>query len=145
MSAAKEIHEEMADAWNARDYTRLRRLLHPEYSYTGSDGKEVTGGPDAGIGVAKMFAEAFPDGRLRVIRVLAQGNIAMAEMVAKGSHGGDFLGVAATGRPVEVGICNVIELRDGTIYREHEYMDMLAMMTQLGVATLPGQTLGAGQ
>jgi len=32
-----------------------------------------------------------------------------------------------------VPICNVIELRDGKVYREREYMDMLAIMSQLGV------------
>ncbi|MBI5285700.1 MAG: ketosteroid isomerase, partial [Chloroflexi bacterium] len=33
--------------------------------------------------------------------------------------------------------CNVLEVRDGKIYREREYMDMFTMMAQLGVAGIP--------
>ena len=35
---------------------------------------------------------------------------------------------------VEISICNVMELRDGKIYREREYMDRLTMLEQLGLA-----------
>jgi len=38
---------------------------------------------------------------------------------------------------VSIPVCHVIELRDGKIYREREYMDMMNMMTQLGVAKAP--------
>ena len=31
-----------------------------------------------------------------------------------------------------------MELRDGKAYREREYMDMLSMMTQMGVMKAPG-------
>src|SRR5690242_21518997 len=61
MSSAETIHREVADAWNRRDWNTYRNLLHPHYSYTGGDGKEMTGGPDTGLGVAQMYASAFPD------------------------------------------------------------------------------------
>jgi steroid delta-isomerase-like uncharacterized protein len=140
MSLAKEIHEELADAWNTRDFSRYRKLLHPEYTYTGGDGKEMAGGPDVGVGVGKMFADAFPDGNLRIGRVVAQGDMAVAEMIAGGTHTGQLMGIAATGKTFEIRLCNVVELRDGKIYREREYMDMLALLSQLGVAKMPGQS-----
>lgn len=133
MAGALEIHREIANAWNARDFNQLRSLLHSEYTYTGGDGKEVTGGPEAGLNIARMFASAFPDGVLEVKRVFTQGDIAIAELIGRGSHRGEFMGVSPTNRRVEVPICNVIELRDGKVYREREYMDMLAIMSQLGV------------
>lgn len=40
-----------------------------------------------------------------------------------------------------VHICNVIESRDGKIYREREYFDMANILAQLGVTQLP--TYGA--
>jgi steroid delta-isomerase-like uncharacterized protein len=142
MATPAEIHREMANAWNKRDFERLESLMHPGYTFTGGDGKEMSG-PSAGIAVARMFANAFPDGTLTVQKVYAQGNTAIAEMIGRGTHGGDLMGVAATGRHVEIIICNVMELRDGKVYREREYMDMLAMMTQLGVMRAPGQAAGS--
>jgi hypothetical protein len=47
------------------------------------------------------------------------------------------MGLAATGKPVELLICNVIELRDGKVYREREYMDMLIVITETGVVKAP--------
>jgi limonene-1,2-epoxide hydrolase len=34
---------------------------------------------------------------------------------------------------MNIPVCNVLEVRDGKIYREREYMDMATMMVQLGV------------
>ncbi len=138
MATAATIHQEVARLWNQRDFAAMRNLMHPEYSYTGGDGKEITGGPDVGLGIAQMFANAFPDGTLEVKRVYTQGDTAIAEMVGRGTHKGDLLGIAPSGKHIEIVICNVIELRDGKAYREREYMDMASMMSQMGVMKAPG-------
>ena len=142
MSGSAAIHRELARLWNQRDFQAMRNLLHPAYTYTGGDGKEMTG-PDAGLAIAQMFANAFPDGKLEVKNVYTEGNIAIAEMIGRGNHKGELMGIGPTDKPVEIVICNVIELRDGKVYREREYMDMLTMMTQLGVVKAPGTAAGA--
>lgn len=139
MARPTEIHNEIAKAWNARDFNQLRNMYHPEYTYTGGDGKEVAGGPEAGLNVMKMYASAFPDGVLEVKRVYAQGDTAIAELIGRGTQSGEFMGVPPTSRRVEVCICNVIELRDGKAYREREYMDNLSIMTQIGVIGSTGK------
>jgi steroid delta-isomerase-like uncharacterized protein len=143
MSTAATIHREIADLWNQRNWDGIRDLLHPEYSYTGGDGKEMTGGPQVGLAIYKMFATGFPDGTLEVKHVYTQGNLAIAEMVGRGTQRGEFMGVAPTGKPVEIVICNVIELQDGKARREREYMDMLTILTQIGVVKAPATAKGA--
>jgi steroid delta-isomerase-like uncharacterized protein len=133
----------MADAWNKRDFAKIRNMVHPEYTYTGGDGKEIAGGPDVALSIGQMYASAFPDGVLEVRRVYTHGDTAIAEMTARGTHTGDLNGIAPTGKRVEIVICNIAEMRDGKIYREREYIDMLAMMTQLGVLSMPGKASGA--
>jgi steroid delta-isomerase-like uncharacterized protein len=142
MSTAATIHREIAKLWNERDFNGMRSLAHPDYSYTGGDGKEMTGGPDVGLAIARMFANAFPDGKLEVKKVYTDRDVAIAEMVGRGTHKGELMGIPPTGKPVEIVICNVMELRDGKIYREREYMDMLTMMTQIGVMKAPGSAAG---
>ena len=139
MATAETIHRQLVDAWNQRDFEEMRNLLHPEYTYTGGDGKELTGGPDTGLHIAKMYAAAFPDGRIQVRATYPHGDTAISELRATGTHGGELMGIAATGRPVDLVICNVIELRDGKVYREREYVDTAAMLAQIGVET-PAQT-----
>lgn len=75
---------------------------------------------------------------LEIKPVFTQGNATIAEMVARGTHKGELMGIAPTDQQVEINICNVLETRDEKAYREREYMDMLEVMNQLGVVRLPG-------
>lgn len=135
--ARPSVHREMLKCWNQRDYRGMRKLMHPDYRYTGSDGKEVEGGQQAGIDIAKMFATAFPDGVATITNNFKSGHFEVCEFVARGTHGGELMGIAPTHKPVEIRVCNIIELRDGKIYREREYMDMLSTLAQLGVKPEP--------
>jgi steroid delta-isomerase-like uncharacterized protein len=142
MANVSEIHRQILDAWNRRDWETFRSLLHSDYTYTGPDGKEQKG-PDAGVNVGKMYATAFPDGKTEIKNIYVAGNHAVCEFIARGTHKGDLKGVGPTGKRVEIQICNVMELRDGKIYREREYFDVLSMMVQLGVVQPPGKQTAA--
>ena len=137
MSDSAAIARESFEAWNRRDWARSRELYHPGFTYTGGDGQVQTG-PDAGIALLQMWANAFPDGKIDIQRIHSVGdNVAVGEFVARGTHKGDLMGIAPTGRQITIPVCNVIEVRDGKLYAEREYMDMLHMMQQLGVAPVP--------
>jgi steroid delta-isomerase-like uncharacterized protein len=136
MSDAASIAREYLEGWNRRDWARWRELFHPQYTYTGGDG-QLQKGPEAGMAVGQMFANAFPDGRIDIQSIHAAGNVAIVEFTGRGTHKGDLMGIAPTGRQITIPVCDVIEVRDGKIITEREYMDMLHMMQQLGVAPAP--------
>ena len=137
MASAADIHREFLEAFNRRDFEKARGLLHQQYSYTGGDGQEMTGGPDVGIGVMQMYASAFPDARLQIRRVYELGDVSIAEFSYSGTHTGEFMGIAPTGKRAQGIVCNVLEHRDGKVYREREYMDSMHLLTQLGVVQAP--------
>ena len=110
----------------------MRDLMHPDYTYTGGDGREQKG-PDAGMALARMYAGAFPDGRITFVNIKEVGDTVFMEFIARGTHEGELMGIAPTGKSITIPVCNVLEVREGKIYREREYMDMATMMTQLGV------------
>jgi len=136
MSDAASIAREYLEAWNRRDWARYRDILHPEYTLTGGDG-QTQKGPEAGMAVGQMFATAFPDGKIDLKSVHATGDVAIVEFIGRGTHTGDLMGIAPTGRQMTIPVCEIYELRDGKIYAERQYMDMLHMMQQLGVAPVP--------
>jgi steroid delta-isomerase-like uncharacterized protein len=133
VSTVGNIHREMLSAWNLRDFDKMKTLLHTDYVYVACDGKEARG-VEAGLQNAYLYARAFPDSQMEIKQVYVQGDTAIAEIVARGTHEGDLMGIPPTGKPVEINICNVMELRDGRIYREREYMDRLTMLEQLGLS-----------
>ena len=134
MSSPASIHHETVACWNRRDFDGMRNLCHPEYTFTGGDGKEVTGGPEIAVTIGRMWAAAFPDAKIEVKQVYTQGNVAIAEMIGRGTHSGSFMGTRPTGRPVVVVFCTVIELRDGRVYRERQYLDLYSVLSQIGFA-----------
>ncbi len=136
MSDPATIAREYLEAWNRRDWETFRGVLHAGYSYTGGDG-QTQKGPEAGLAVGQMFANAFTDGKIELRKISVAGDIAVVEFIARGTHDGDLMGIAPTGRQMELPVCTVLEVRDGKILAEREYMDMLHLMQQLGVAPAP--------
>ena len=133
VTAASELFNEYIRAILAKDWSKMETLLHPQYVYVGSNGEEH-GGAAAARAQAEPFVTAFPDLQMEVKREYAAGDTSVFEFIAKGTHKGDLMGMAPTGKSVTMPVCNVIEVRDGKIYREREYYDTMHLMAQLGVS-----------
>ena len=82
-----------------------------------------------------MYRAAFPDMRMAVQDVLVSGDKAVARVRATGTHQGEFLGMDATGRSVDVQLIDIIRFGEDGLAREHwGVFDALTMMQQLGAA-----------
>lgn len=137
MSHATNVMRQYLEAVVRRDFEGIRRLFHPNYTYTGGDGQRLDG-PEAGVAIAQMYTAAFPDLTLDVTRMHAVGDaVVVTEFTARGTHRGELMGVAPTGRRIEIPVCNVVEVQDGKILAEREYFDTGVLHQQLGVAGQP--------
>jgi steroid delta-isomerase-like uncharacterized protein len=133
MSDAATVHREYFDTIKTRDFDRMRVLLHPDYTIMQGDGLEQKG-PDVGIAIAETYVTAFPDLSFEIRHQYAPSDtVSVLEFTARGTHQAPLEDIPATGRAVEIVVCNVIEVEDGKILREREYYDNLAIMRQLGV------------
>lgn len=65
------------------------------------------------------------------------GNTEISEIWMTGTHQGELMKIPPTGKRIDLVGCNVVELRDGKVYREREYFDALEMWMQLGVLAPP--------
>jgi steroid delta-isomerase-like uncharacterized protein len=136
MSDPATIARDYLESWNRRDFDHWRELFDPTYTYTGGDGVRQEG-PEAGLALGQMFASAFPDGKLEIQHIHVVGNTAVAEFTARGTHKGELMGIAPTGRPITMPVCSVIEVRNGKIAAEREYMDMAHLLQQIGAMPAP--------
>ena len=136
MSDPATIAREYLESFNQRNWDKMRSLMHADYSYTGGDG-QTQQGPDAGIAVAKMFAGAMSDAKITIKNIVTSGNTAVAEFIGSGTQDGEFAGIPASNKHVTMPVCFVIELKDGKIAAEREYMDMAHMMQQIGAMPAP--------
>jgi ketosteroid isomerase-like protein len=77
--------------------------------------------------------KSFPDVKLTPTRTFIKGNMVAVEGVMTGTHTGDFMGHAATGKKIGGRYFSLISFNDdGLISKEHLYHDHAAMLGHLG-------------
>ena len=82
----------------------------------------------------RMYHAAFPDLRMEAQDVLPSGDKVVARARATGTHQGEFMGIPATGKRIDVQLVDIIRFGDDGLAREHwGVFDSMAMMQQLGV------------
>lgn len=81
----------------------------------------------------RMYRGAFPDLLMEPLDVLSSGDKIVARVRATGTHQGDFLGLPASGRRIDIALIDIIRFGDDGLAHEHwGVVDALAMMEQLG-------------
>lgn len=80
-----------------------------------------------------MMRGAFPDMRMEVEDLIAGGDKVVARGRFTATHQGDFMGMPATGKAVDVGVIDIIRFDAAGKVAEHwGLFDELRMMQQLG-------------
>ena len=81
---------------------------------------------------------AFPDMHMAVEDLIADGDKAVARFRATGTHQGEFMGIPATGRSIDVQGIDIMRFDGAGLVCEHwGVTDTMAMMQQLGVVPGP--------
>jgi ketosteroid isomerase-like protein len=134
LTDALTIQRAMFAAVRRGDMKVLRELFHPDYTYTPSDGVERPGA-EAGMEVAELYTTAFPDITIEEVRSWSPTpDVSIMEVRFAGTHTGPLGDIPPTGRRAEGMSCNILQARDGLIWREREYFDELSLLRQLGLA-----------
>jgi steroid delta-isomerase-like uncharacterized protein len=82
----------------------------------------------------RMQLAAFPDLRMDVEDVVADGNKVVARVRYTGTQRGEFMGMPATDKSVDVQLIDIFRFADDGRVAEHwGVIDLMAMMQQLGV------------
>ena len=80
-----------------------------------------------------LYRNAFPDLNLEIIEMHSSGDIVMARWRATGTHRGDLMGIAPTGKRVEVTGLNLVHFSEGKMTDEIAEWDQVQMLRDLGV------------
>jgi len=77
---------------------------------------------------------AFPDLQVTVDHLVADDeNVCIAYQIS-GTHNGEFLGVAGTGKPVQARAVQIGRFRDGQIVERWGSTDLVTVLEQIGAA-----------
>jgi predicted ester cyclase len=83
------------------------------------------------------FAEAFPDLRLTVEDVVSDGEKVAARVAFRGTHRGEFQGIAPTDKEVAFSSMEFNRVVGGKVEEHWVELDLLGLMQQLGAIPEP--------
>ena len=96
-----------------------------------------------GMAEAMGWRLAFPDLKVDVDLILAEGDLVSVRWTARGTNTGAGNGIPATGKQVKVSGTTVFRMVDGAIAEEWTSGDSLGLLKQLGLFPAPVPTAGA--
>jgi steroid delta-isomerase-like uncharacterized protein len=86
-----------------------------------------------------MYHGAFPDLRLTIDDMIAEGDKVVTRFTGRGTHRGDFMGIAPTGKQAAAGGISIIRVAGGKVTEEWDQLDILGLLQQLGAIPAPGE------
>lgn len=125
------------EVWNKKQPQRIPELFAPDSIAhgMGPNGTDLRG-PDAFRQAYDLFTGAFPDLHVTVERTVASGDTVVGLLRCEATHGGDHLGIPATGKRVNFAVMTMARFLDGKIMEGWNVLDLLAALRQIGAAPI---------
>lgn len=125
-----DVLDRALSAWNRHDLDTYLQLYSAEATVTGYTPEPV--GVDGLRQVYETFFAAFPDVTLERVDALEDGEKVAVQFRMSGTHQGDFQGVPATGRSVEVEGMTILRFDGQRVVERVSLVDQLGLMAQIG-------------
>ncbi len=133
---SKQAHKDLVSRFsnqfkNEGRHGVVEELMSPDFVHHFKDPNL----PPGRAGLAALGAAvsgAFPDVKVEIQDLLADGDRVVERCVATATHSGPFNGVPATGRSVTWTETHIYRVRDGRIAELWPEVDMLSILMQIG-------------
>jgi steroid delta-isomerase-like uncharacterized protein len=81
----------------------------------------------------KALRQAFPDLRITIDKLIAEGDLVAVRFIAEGTNTGASNRLPATGKRIRIAGMTILRIVDGKIVEEWPYFDQLDFLRQLGL------------
>jgi steroid delta-isomerase-like uncharacterized protein len=136
----KAVLRRWIEAYNERDLEGEAAVLAPDYVAHVPAAPGPLEGLEAWRQFSGSFADAFPDIRLTIEDIMAEGDMVAARVAFRGTHRGEFQGIPPTGKEVAFSSIEVNRVREGKVEEHWVELDLLGLMQQLGAIPEPGHS-----
>jgi len=137
MAENADLIRSLLEAWNRRDFDYTMDKTAPDAVTIDLGSGTVFRGKEGSLQYSTAWADAFPDGEITIDRIIEAGDVVVAEYTGRGTHTGPLVTaggtIAPTGKSLTLHLCDVSEVKDGLVNKQHAYFDSGSLMTQLGL------------
>ncbi len=132
----KALIRRYAEEFNRRNDAFLEEYFGPGYVYHGSMGDWDK---QAFIEFHNSMLAAFPDAEMTIRDQVAEGDKVVTRLEVRGTHRGEFQGIAPTGRDTTTTGIIISRFEQGRVVEEWEELNMLGLMQQIGAIPAPAE------
>lgn len=116
---------------NRGDLAVADEIFHREAIFHSPQQVEPFIGPDGFREFATSIRDGFPDVRVTIDTLIAEGDHVAARMTVAGTHTGDYRGIPPTGRRITPSEAIVARMAGGKVQEAWQFFDGLGVMRQL--------------
>jgi steroid delta-isomerase-like uncharacterized protein len=128
--ATKALVRRYYDACNRRDMPAVFACLHSDCIHH----SRLSEYPKDGVAFAfDATFNAFPDLQWTIEELIADGADVATLVLIEGTHQGEYLGAAGTGRRIAVRSVDIARVRDDQFIEHRGVLDELHLLAQIGV------------
>jgi steroid delta-isomerase-like uncharacterized protein len=126
----KQLAESFLEMLNTHDVDLLDGFLGEIYV---NHNDFVADGREANREFWTAFFSAFPDVSGTMEDLVISGDRVVGRFTYRGTHAGDFMGIPATGRPIEMRTIDIWRVEDGLFVEHWDELNTLQLFQQIGV------------
>jgi ketosteroid isomerase-like protein len=127
------IRRVVDEVWNQRKLDVLDEICAPNFALYDPSVPGLSRGPEGAKQYVGLFCAAFPDIRVTADDLFAEGDKVALRWSATGTHQGELMGIAPTGKQVTVTGHAIYRIANGKIEEDWITGDTLGVLQQLGV------------
>lgn len=116
--------------------------IFSDYASHQPDGSVLERGPEDVKRFMGEFRSAFPDFHTTIEDQIAEDDKVVTRWTMRGTHEGEFRGIAPTGKQISVTGIGIFRFSDGKVVESWDNFDQLGMMQQLGAVPPPEGAAG---
>jgi steroid delta-isomerase-like uncharacterized protein len=126
------------DGLNRGEVEAIARLTAPDFiDHDIHVETGVSGGPEDMRQALIAIRRGFPDIYVTIEQIIAEDDTVVVRNTWRGTHLGEFNGIPASGRPVEISGIVIWRIVDGLIAERWATIDTLTLLQQLNVLPAP--------
>lgn len=116
--------------------------IFSDYASHQPDGSVLERSPEDVKRFMGEFRSAFPDFHTTIEDQIAEDDKVVTRWTMRGTHEGEFRGIAPTGKQISVTGIGIFRFSDGKVVESWDNFDQLGMMQQLGAVPPPEGAAG---
>jgi steroid delta-isomerase-like uncharacterized protein len=135
----------MDELWTQGNLAAVDQLYTDDCVFHDLGNPDDISGRDGLRQYARMYRTACPDLRCTLEDVVAEGDRVAVRWEARGTHRGDFMGVAPTGKQLSFRGIQMQRIVNGRIAEEWAGFNTLGALQEIGAVPPVGQMAAAGR